>query len=374
QQLRHRRSISDIALDFVHHQRRDGLKNVDLRGLVRVCGKSTLYLPTEYAPGSLVLPTCFRATAQYLVQRAEARGIFRVPGSVRVVNALYEYYCADLNNDEIATTTRNPNLPSHLNCGVHDVASTFKRLLAGLPGGILGSLALFDALVAIHSQLDTDPEVTKTRETKLRARLIALAIGTVELQHQRELICAVFGLLCFIGRVAENAPREDDTGRPLPTADLMGYSSLGIIFGPLLVGDLINTYKMKIANPTAGLVLLPVTPPRSKKQKKSRTPRLEAPALITVDKIHVANNITEMLITHWREVVRQLRSLNALRTQRDVMYSGQKNRRGELRSSASDSFSMRKPPDWSAPRPSTRRKEGSSSPIAVSPTPSPSKF
>ena len=49
-------------------QRRDALRNEDLQGLVRLCGKSKLYLPADYAPGSLLLPTCFRATAQCLVQ------------------------------------------------------------------------------------------------------------------------------------------------------------------------------------------------------------------------------------------------------------------------------------------------------------------
>lgn len=49
------------------HPKRDSLKDQDLQGLVRLCGKSFLYLPPEYAPGSLVLPTCFRATAQQLV-------------------------------------------------------------------------------------------------------------------------------------------------------------------------------------------------------------------------------------------------------------------------------------------------------------------
>lgn len=197
----------------------------------------------------------------------DTKGIFRVSGSARVVNTLYDYYCTDDNTDAISSTTRCPTLPPHIRCNAHDIASAFKRFLAGLPGGILGSLSLFDALVAIHSQLQGDPEWHRTKESKLRARLIALAIGTVKSQYQRELICAVFGLLCLVGRFAENAPREDDSGRPLPTGDLMGYNALGIIFGPLLVGDMINNYSMKVADPSAGLVLLPVSPPRSRKER-----------------------------------------------------------------------------------------------------------
>lgn len=48
--------------------KKDRLKDKDLQELARLCGQSLLYLPTEYAAGSLSVPTCFRATAQYLIQ------------------------------------------------------------------------------------------------------------------------------------------------------------------------------------------------------------------------------------------------------------------------------------------------------------------
>ncbi|KAK4042933.1 hypothetical protein C8A01DRAFT_13519 [Parachaetomium inaequale] len=262
--VKSKRSVSDLAQHLMNGARRDNLKDEDLQSLVRLCGKSKLYLPSEYAPGSLLLPTCFRATAQYLVQH----GVFRIPGSVRIVNALYTYYCADGDVDEISSTICCPNLPSHIKAGAHDVASTFKRLLSGLPGGILGSLPLFDALVAIHGQLKGEPEFLKTKQTKLRARLIALAIGTVKSQLRRDLICAVFGLLCLIGRAAEKAPREDEHGRPLPTSDLMGFSALGIVFGPLLVGDLLNSYTMQVVDASSGPGLFPVTPPNARKERR----------------------------------------------------------------------------------------------------------
>ncbi|OTB18881.1 hypothetical protein K445DRAFT_307730, partial [Daldinia sp. EC12] len=379
-QLRRQRSVSDVALNLVHHIKKDELKGETLRDLVRLCGKSIFYLPSEYAPCSLVLPTCFRALAQALVQQADTRGIFRVPGSARVVGILYDYYCPDRDArgaDAISITTRCPNLPSHIKCSAHDIASAFKRFIAGLPGGILGSLSLFDALVAIHSQLHADPELTKTRETKLRARLIALAIGTVRSQYQRELICAVFGLLCLIGRAAENAPREDENGRPLPTADLMGYNALSIVFGPLLINGLIDSYSMKLADPAAGLVLLPVSAPKSRKERrkhrKSKSRTEDAPSLYTVDKIHVANSITEMLIVHWREVVQQMRSLGVLKISRREHIAQHRTNRTKLGSSASDSLPLRKPPEWNGLVISHKRKGRSVSPLVRSPTPMPSK-
>jgi len=69
-QLKHRRSISDLSgrLKF----KKDTLKDKSLQELVRLCGISLLYLPAEYTSRSLALPTCFRATAQYLVQYGES--------------------------------------------------------------------------------------------------------------------------------------------------------------------------------------------------------------------------------------------------------------------------------------------------------------
>lgn len=375
--VKHKRSVSDLALHLMHGNRKDILKDEDLQSLVRLCGKSKLYLPAEYSPGSLVLPTCFRATAQYLVQYgtpvpgtnllkpladiatgAETRGVFRIPGSARVVNTLYSYYCADGDVDSISSTICCPNLPSHIQASAHDVASTFKRLLFGLPGGILGNLSLFDAFVAIQGQLGGEAEFAKTRQSKLRARMIALAVGTVTSQLRRDLICAVFGLLCLIGRSAETAPREDEHGKPLLTSDLMDYNALGIVFGPLLVGDLLNSYIVDAAL-TSDLEFPPVPPPNARRERR-RSKKLEdspqQPAL-AIDKIHLANSITEMLITHWREVVGHMKSLG-------VLEAGRQSQRGVgLRSSTSGSFRMRMPLSVSDPFNSDE------SPMPPSPTP-----
>ncbi|KAI1776419.1 hypothetical protein F4818DRAFT_457772 [Hypoxylon cercidicola] len=388
--LQRRRSISDAALNLVH-PRKDGLKNKNLEALVRLCGKSLFYLPLGYAPCSLVLPTCFRAVAQALVQHVETRGIFRIPGSIRVVNSLYDYYCADRDDsDNISTTTRCPDLPAHIKCGPHDIASAFKRFLAGLPGGILGSLSLFDALVAIHCQLDVGPEFSQTRQTKLRARLIALAIGSVKSQYQRELISAVFGLLCLIGRTAETAPREDENGRPLPTSDLMGYNALGIVFGPLLVNDLIDSYQMKLADPAAGLVLLPVSSPKPREERRKHRhvhghghrnghghghKRLGTQSDDSaIDKIRIANSIAEMVIVHWREIVRQMRSLGTVKIRRHEAAAQHDTDRINVVSSASETYSSGKPPlsqGWDEPGPSHQQKDKNALPRVTTPTPSP---
>ncbi|KAF4493458.1 Rho-GTPase-activating 6 [Fusarium agapanthi] len=297
-----------------------------------------LYLPPEYTPSALILPTCIRATAHHIAQHVTTRGIFRIPGSIRVVNMLFDYYCCT-DNIDITNTVRCANLPMHVQASVHDVASTFKRLLSVIPGGILGSLALFDALVAIHSQLQGDPEFPRTKQTKVRARLIALAIATVQSQFRRELICAVFGLLSLIGRVAEITPREDEEGRSLPTGDLMGYNALGIVFGPLLIGDLLGLYSMKLAAPKAGLLVLPLRSPRSRQDRNGRkTLGNELGAPPTMDKILIANTIAEMLIVNWRDVVRQMKSLGMNRPHpRSTSPQDDTNENG---------FVIRKPQGW----------------------------
>ncbi|PHH73841.1 hypothetical protein CDD82_5246 [Ophiocordyceps australis] len=345
-QPRHKRSVSDLA--HMLHTGRDGPKLVDIQDMVRLSGKSMLYLPHEYTPCSLILPTCIRATAQHLSQNVTTRGLFRIPGSVRVVTALFDHYCqAERSGGDVAATVRGASLPLHIAHSVHDVASTFKRLLSVLPGGILGSLALLDALVAIYSQLNGEPEFPRTKQTKVRARLIALAIGTVKSHFRRELICAVFGLLSLIGRAAEVAPREDDEGRPLPTSDLMGYGALGIVFGPLLVGNMLEQYTMKLVTPTTGMLLFPLSPPRLRRERRKTKPGApDGSAAPAVDKVMVANGITEMLIANWRDVVRQMRSLG-MHYRRDI---SSVNLRNSLRPST-DQLGAAMPSDSNAPAP-----------------------
>ncbi|KFZ16440.1 hypothetical protein V502_05078 [Pseudogymnoascus sp. VKM F-4520 (FW-2644)] len=347
--LKHKRSISDISLRMAG-ARKDAFKDRHLAELVRLCGSSPFYLPAEYAPGTLSLPTCFRATAQYLVQRGPAmKGIFRISGSHATVAALYDHYASqDEDGDVISDTVRCPNLPENIRCDEHDVASTFKKFLSGLPGGILGKVWLFEALVAIHDQMGVVPELMKTRQSKVRARLIACAIAAHSSRFQRDLICAVFGLLCMIGRASEVALREDVDGRPLPTNELMGYGPLGTVFGPLLVGDLIDEY-----NPRRGDVSVETSQGRTLPRKKSRhrKPKSAEESLLETkvasEKLRVAGSVAVMLITHWRDVIRHMKNLSNIGSslvQQHLQERG-KGKHPLLRSSASEFF-LRRPPDW----------------------------
>ncbi|KAK4143743.1 uncharacterized protein C8A04DRAFT_12035, partial [Dichotomopilus funicola] len=319
-----RRSVGDLAMQFMSSgpAKRDSLKDEDLDSLVRLCGKSKLTLPSEYSPGPLTLPTCIRATAQYLTQNGtEIRGVFRVPGSVRVVNELYAHYCTDGNADEISSTTHAPNLPSHIKAGAHDVASTFKRLISGLPGGILGSVSLFDALVSIYEYQNREPETLQPQDPRVSAKLIALAINTVKSELRRDLICAVFGLLCLIGHAAEKAslktPSEGEEGQPVPGSDYMGYNALGIVFGPILLGDLLGLYNApsSATATAAGSAQFPEMLPEGQPgQNKGKAPDDGTQQLtLGVDNIHLANSVTEMVLSHWRLVVGQMKRMDAIK-------------------------------------------------------------
>lgn len=276
------------------------------------------------------------------------KGIFRISGSHATVAALYDHYASHEDGDVISDTVRCPTLPDNIQCDEHDVASTFKKFLSGLPGGILGKVWLFEALVAIHDQMGVAPELMKTRQSKVRARLIACAIAAHSSRFQRDLICAVFGLLCMIGRASEIALREDVDGRPLPTNELMGYGPLGTVFGPLLVGDLIDE-----CNPRCGEVSVETSQGRALPKKKSRhrKPKSAEESLLETKvaskKLRVAGSVAEMLITHWRDVIRHMKNLNNVGSSL-VQQHLQERGRGKhplLRSSTSEFF-LRRPPDW----------------------------
>jgi hypothetical protein len=271
--------------------------------------------------------------------------VFRIPGSVRTVNELYGYYSADgEDGDDISSTICSATLPAHIRTGPHEVASLFKRLLSGLPGGILGSLLLFEILADVHDRLGGDVGPSQAHQTeKDRARLIVLSVvGTVKSLLRRDLIFAVFGLLGLIASEAEQTSREEEFGLSNPASDLMGYGALGIIFGPLLVGDLLNSYSILGAGDAAG----PGPPPNMRADSTRNTStadgQLSSPTLM-VDRINVANGVAEMLISHWTEVVRQARKMGLWKSSRE----GQQRTQG-LRPSATDGFALRLPLQSSA--------------------------
>ncbi|KAL7785298.1 hypothetical protein V8C43DRAFT_325149 [Trichoderma afarasin] len=303
----HKRSTSDLGSSI---RPKSEPRILDIQDLVRLTGNSLLYLPPGFSPHPLALPTCIRATAHYLAESPDFRGVFRIPGSAKNTKALYDYYCDASGSDlKISSTTYQLTLPTSIPHHLHDVASTFKRILKGLPIGVLGSITLLDAFLAIYSQLQNGLDVPAEKLKKTRARLIALAIQTIDSRLQRDLICAVFGLLSLIGHATEQSPASDAEGRASAPSELMSYHALGIIFGSLLVGlDELDNYDIKESSSTSGLSLVPIPAKERRNRQKAKGRNPDVPDFF---KVKVLNNIAEMVISNWQDVVRQMLLLAA---------------------------------------------------------------
>ena len=125
-------------------------------------------------------------------------------GQSSTVNALYEYYAFQFaqagSPSKVQETVGSGLLPTHIEHSVPDVASLFKKILNALPGGLLGSLELFDALRNIFFQLGPSPELSDSDSKILQAKLVALAISSVTSSKRVSLIQAVIGLVAYFGK------------------------------------------------------------------------------------------------------------------------------------------------------------------------------
>ena len=208
------------------------------------------------------------------------------------------------------------------------MGSTFKKFLAVLPGGILGCASVFDALVGVQSRFPTTEITPGSQASELRAHLVALAIGTVSSRSRRDLICAVFGLLSFIGYAAESSTINDSgDDRSLSTgSELMGYEALGVVFGPLLVSDVFGPLATDADGSASPATVKPGerSQGRSRARSRARSRSRHTPAHtpmppmtgMSAHRIITANKVAEMVIAHWIDVVRHLRDMGICRASR----------------------------------------------------------
>ena len=252
-----------------------------------------------------------------------APGLFRVSGQTAIVNALYDYYSHQFGNagspTKVQTTVQPGQLPLHIEYTLPDVASFFKKILNGLPGGLLGSIELFEAIHSIFSRVGPDSVSTDDGVKKLRARLIALAITSVPSPYRFDLIQAVLGLAAYFGNEAESARNafQSTTEQELerkPSSELMGFQSLGVCLGPLLIGDLID----KTNSPEGASEGTPRTSTESnQKTKKKRLSivqnKLEKDADFTahLERANLAAKTMQNLLMIWQEIVKELSIITA---------------------------------------------------------------
>ena len=225
-------------------------------------------------------------------------------------------------------------LPAHIECTVPDVASVFKKILIGLPGGLLGSLELFEAFRDILHHLNFKPDMADPERTALRARLIALAIVSVDSTYRVYLIQAILGLVAYFASEAERIQAEISVmdGQEQQTqakSELMGYQSFGVVLGPLLLGDLTNNIDISSRESQEDATGPPTDITRKIKKQKRNTAlnKLEKDANLTaqVDRANLTADIMHLLLLNWKDVVKQLQRIHGTFTSQSRSISQPKN-------------------------------------------------
>jgi len=233
------------------------------------------------------------------------------------VYALYDFYQKQLeenNNEAVVATTALARLPSHIHYSIHDVAHLFRKLLHGLPGGLLGSPSVFQALYNIHRFVYPDPSLGGHMTKKVKPRMIALAISSVNLHFRIALICAVFGLLRAITLASEQEV-ETKVKDPHEMFAQIKEDALGIVFGPLLLGDKSDHILTEDLEDRGGLLVLPevdpagqITPKRSKSKSKIDIGYNKK----QLEKTRRAAMVCQMLIDNWEDICYQMKRINTL--------------------------------------------------------------
>ncbi|KAF7170405.1 hypothetical protein CNMCM5623_002879 [Aspergillus felis] len=295
--------------------RMDSLAGKSLETLARLGGHSFLAYPGDFAPTALKLPVCFVATATYLRCRGPlVRDLFFDPGDLGAAAQIYGYFASQVlsserEQDKIQITMGSNEMPSELMSILSSIQSqrhsthilsvgwVFKCLLAGLPGGILGSKHLYSALLDIYIKTSSledklnSPDqklkrtrsclggLTQARYTRIKA--IGLAILALAGPMQLELMCAVFGLCAFYVHETRRIVEYERHGYKTGVGKLEFVTrsqileGLGQVFGPLLTDQ----------GPEEGAY------------------GLETLRILEMNRTYVAM----MLIANWRVVSRQLR-------------------------------------------------------------------
>jgi len=246
--------------------------------------------------------------------------IFRISGNVNTVYALYDHYQKQLeenNNGAVVATTALARLPSHIHYSIHDVAHLFRKLLHGLPGGLLGSPAVFQALYNIHRFVYPDPSLSDDMTKNVKPRMVALAISSINLHFRISLICAVFGLLRAISLASEQgaASKAKD---PHELLAQLKDDALGIVFGPLLLGDKSDHILTEDPEDRGGLLALASVGPSAKNSSRLRKGSSRSRGFDMgfskkqLEKTKRAAMVCQMLIDNWEDICYQMTRINTL--------------------------------------------------------------
>ncbi|CAI7670673.1 unnamed protein product [Penicillium crustosum] len=227
------------------------LQGRSIETLARLGGYGYLML-TDLAPCPVQLPAYIVATLMFLHKYGvDTPEIFLQSGDLKAATRLYDHFAsqvleAEKDESKISLTMRVVAMPQlrEDSAPVLSVAWTLKAVLAGLPNGILGSVRLYQVLRAMfyHSIPDQSHHLRvpdciseASPTTAARVQLMCLALIALAPEMQRDLICAVFGLLSLLVNAETNVPEQPGMELRDPVAS-PNFHELVRVFGPLLLG------------------------------------------------------------------------------------------------------------------------------------------
>ena len=244
-------------------------------------------------------------------------------GYKTTADALYQYFdtqfsCAG-SPSKVEETVATGLLPNRLECTLNDIASSFKTIIRGLPGGLLGSLETFEALRSTLLDRYSEPGPATLVLRFERAKLVALAISSIPSLLRQYLIHAVVGLVAYLGFEADKIQQaeRDAVGTPgqhdQPSSEVMGYEALSKIFGSVLLGDLIDSVHLKKADVEPGKEIKPGNVKEGEKQKQTQVPANLGESAVcsaNADHYNLTADVMYSLLLNWKETVIQLRKID----------------------------------------------------------------
>lgn len=176
--------------------------------------------------------------------------------------------------------------------------------------------------------------------------MTALAVSSVASDYRLHLIQAVLGLVSYLGHEAEKLQGEtasaDEDRAP---SELMNYRSLGVVLGPLLLGNLTDSavHGGCEGHGRASRASLEVDSAKKfrKHKRKHSDMKLDQSATLAafVDRANRTADLLQQLLLMWPDVVKQLRDINS--TASSSMKSGSKRRVKKVASRAGSRLTIK---------------------------------
>ncbi|WBW70844.1 RhoGAP Rga6 [Schizosaccharomyces osmophilus] len=234
------------------------------------------FQPIELAPFPLLLPHVFAQCIYALSSNAlHVPGIFRISGSGPIINAIMKNYYLPPHYwlDETSSVFNKIGFPTSI-----DIGGVLKRFIMVLPGGLLGTKDVLNMFVPLF--LDESPSLP----SDAWAELVAFAIAQIDSVIRFSLFCSLMALLRQVSMRTRELEATMELGKE---SSLMKSEALGIIFGPLLLGNSISDLS-----------------------KSSQSSDFNNLMQFETEKARVEARIVEGLINRWPQIISKLTLFN----------------------------------------------------------------